>query len=52
MDLIRLLLLETEGEQPAPDLSDFTEEQKGYPKALLIEAGLKRQIKDFLGLPA
>ena len=28
MDLIRLSLLEVEGEQPAPNLSEYTEEQK------------------------
>ncbi len=40
MNLIRLLLLETEGEEPGPDLSSFTEEQRVYHSALLIEAGL------------
>jgi len=33
-------LLETEGEDPKPDLSAFTEEQRIYHAALLIEAGL------------
>jgi hypothetical protein len=28
MNLIRLLLLETEGEEPKPDLSTWTEEQR------------------------
>ena len=40
MSLIRLLLLETEGEDPKPDLSAYTEEQRVYHSALLIEAGL------------
>jgi hypothetical protein len=40
MDLIRLLLLEIEGEEPKPDLSAYTEEQKIHHWALLIEAGL------------
>jgi hypothetical protein len=40
MNLIRLLLLETEGEDPEPDLSAYTEEQRVYHSALLIEAGL------------
>lgn len=39
MDLIRLLLLDTEGEEK-PDLSQFSKEQLNYHKALLIEAGL------------
>jgi len=40
MNLIRLLLLETEGEDPKPDLSAYTEDQRVYHSALLIEAGL------------
>jgi hypothetical protein len=40
MNLIRLLLLETEGEDPKPDLSAYTEEQRVYHSALLIEAAL------------
>jgi hypothetical protein len=40
MNLIRLLLLETEGEDPKPDLTGFSEEQRIYHSALLIEAGL------------
>jgi hypothetical protein len=40
MDLIRLLLLQTEGEEPKPDLSAYTDEQQLYHSALLIEAGL------------
>ncbi len=39
MDLIRLLLIEVEGEEPKPDLSKFTEKQQVYHLALLIEAG-------------
>ena len=33
MNLIRLLLLETEGEDPKPDLSAYTEEQSVYHSA-------------------
>lgn len=40
MNLIRLLLLETEGEEPKPDLSSFSEDRRVYHSALLIEAGL------------
>jgi hypothetical protein len=40
MNLIRLLLFETEGEDPKPDLSTFSEDQRIYHSALLIEAGL------------
>jgi hypothetical protein len=40
MNLVRLLLLETEGEEPKPDLSAYTEEQQVYHSVLLIEAGL------------
>ena len=40
MNLIRLILLETEGEVPKPDLSAYTEDQRVYHSALLIEAGL------------
>jgi hypothetical protein len=39
MDLIRLLLLEVEAEEPKPDLSAYTKEQRIYHTALLIEAG-------------
>ena len=40
MNLIRLLLLKTEGEDPKPDLSAYTEDQRVYHSALLIEAEL------------
>lgn len=40
MDLIRLLLLQTEGEEPKPDLSGYTDAQLLYHSALLIEAKL------------
>jgi len=40
MNLIRLLLLETEGEEPKPDLGGYTEAQLVYHSALLIEAKL------------
>jgi hypothetical protein len=40
MNLIRLLLLETEGEDPKPDLAPYTEDQRVYHSALLIEAEL------------
>jgi hypothetical protein len=38
MDLIRLLLLDVEGEEKQ-DLSHYSKEQLNYHKALLIEAG-------------
>ena len=40
MDLIRLLLLKTEGEEPIPDLSGYTNAQLVYHSTLLIEAKL------------
>jgi len=40
MNLIRLLLLETEGEEPKPDVSAYSQAQHLYHSALLIEAGL------------
>lgn len=40
MELVRLSLLEVEREEPAPDLSGYTEDQKVYRMALCIEAGL------------
>jgi hypothetical protein len=40
MDLIRGLLLEVEGEDPKLDLSRWSNPQKAYHAALLIEAGL------------
>ncbi len=40
MNLIRLLLLHTEGEDPKPDISAYSEEQRLYHAALLIEAEL------------
>ena len=40
MNLVRLLLLQHEGEEPTPDLSGFTDEQQLYHEALLIEAHL------------
>jgi hypothetical protein len=54
MNLIRLLLLQTEGEQPRPDLSTYTNEQRIYHSALLIEAGLVdgEIITNGAGLPA
>ena len=39
MNLIRLLLLKTEGEDPKPDLSAYAPAQCVYHSALLIEAG-------------
>jgi hypothetical protein len=53
MNLIRLLLLETEGEEPKPDLSDFSEGQRIYHSALLIEAKLVQGVirTDANGLP-
>jgi hypothetical protein len=54
MNLIRLLLLETEGEEPKPDLSVFSEDQRLYHSALLIEADLVHGqiIEDGSGQPA
>jgi hypothetical protein len=40
MELIRLLLLVYEGEEPKPDFSDYSEDQQVYHSALLIEAKL------------
>ena len=40
MELIRLLLFQVEGETPNLDLSNYSEEQRVYHSALLIEAGL------------
>jgi hypothetical protein len=39
LDLIRLLLLELEGEEEV-DLSEYTEEQQGYHKYLIVDADL------------
>jgi hypothetical protein len=54
MNLIRLLLLETEGEEPKPDLSPYNDAQRIYHSALLIEAGLVdgQIIQDSDGQPA
>jgi hypothetical protein len=41
LDLIRLILIELEGEE-AVDLSKYTEDQINYHKALLIEARLAK----------
>ena len=41
MELIRLLLLEAEGDEPA-ELSKYSEEQQIYHAAQLIDAGLLR----------
>ncbi|HKP05207.1 MAG TPA: DUF2513 domain-containing protein [Chthoniobacterales bacterium] len=40
MNLIRSLLLLYEGEEPKPDLSEWTEDQQVYHSALLVEAKL------------
>src|SRR5437763_7550316 len=40
MELIRLLLLLYEGEEPKPDLSAYSEEQQVYHTALLVDAKL------------
>jgi len=54
MALIRLQLMEVEGEDPKPDLSAYTEEQQVFHMALLIEAGLVDGsiIQDSDGFPA
>ena len=46
MDLIKLLLREVEGEEPKPNLSDYSEEQTLYHYELMEEAGLV--VADFL----
>ena len=40
MDLIRLLLRRYEGEEPKPDLSEYTTEQIMYHDQLMADAGL------------
>jgi hypothetical protein len=54
MNLIRLQLLEVEGEEPKPNLEQYTEEQQVYHMALSIEAGLVDGaiVKDSNGYPA
>ncbi len=54
MDLIRLLLLETESEEPRPDFTGYTQQQQIYHSALLIEAGLIDGfiVNDAEGLPS
>jgi hypothetical protein len=54
MELIRVSLLEVEREEPAPDLSGYTQDQKVYHMALCIEAGLVdgEIVKDGNGYPA
>lgn len=54
MELIRLSLLEVEGEEPPPDLSAYSEEQKVYHMTLCIEAGLVHGeiVTDGNGYPA
>lgn len=54
MDLIRLKLLEVEGESQLPELEKYTEEQHAYHMALCIEAGLVDGIivKDHKGFPS
>ena len=54
MNLIRLLLLATEGEDPKPDLLVYSEDQRLYHSALLIEAGRVhgQVIEDGSGQPA
>jgi hypothetical protein len=54
MNLIRQLLLLYEGDEPKPDLSEFSEDQQVYHSALLIEAKLVDGsiLNDEIGLPA
>jgi hypothetical protein len=40
MEQMRLLPLQANAEDPAPDLSAFTQHQQGYHAALITEAGL------------
>jgi hypothetical protein len=39
-ELLRKLLLLAEGEEPKPDLSEYSEEQQAYHAAILIDSGL------------
>jgi hypothetical protein len=54
IQLIRLLLLEIEGEDPKPDFSPYTEDQMIYHSALIIDAGLADGaiVKNSEGYPA
>jgi hypothetical protein len=54
MELIRLLLLDTEGGESQIDFGIFTEQQRIYHAAILIEAGLIDGVirKDENGLPS
>lgn len=49
--LLRGLLLLAEGEEPQPDLSQYTEEQQAYHAAILIDSGLLagKTLKDHQG---
>jgi TIR domain/Hypothetical protein (DUF2513) len=43
-DLLEKLLLRAEGEQPAPDLSEYSEQERAYHTAILIDSGLVRGV--------
>ena len=46
VDLIKLLLLELEGEEPV-DLTDLTSDQINYHKALIVQAGFAEGIINY-----
>ena len=50
-ELIEKLLLRAEGEEPTPDLSKYSDEQRAYHTAILIDSGLVRGVisRDELG---
>ena len=54
MELIRLLLLVVENDEPVPEVEKYSEEQQTYHLALCIEAGLidGAVVKDMNGYPA
>lgn len=54
LDLIRLLLLEIEGEEPKPDLSAYDYSKQVYHLTLIVEAGLAEGhvVDDSMGNPA
>lgn len=43
-DLLEKLLLRAEGEEPAPDFSEYSNEERAYHTAILIDSGLVRGV--------
>src|ERR1700738_4850362 len=43
-DLLEKLLLRAEAEPPTPDLSDYSEQERAYHTAILIDSGLVRGV--------